>query len=422
MSTLGTGSRGGAVLMAALVVDSIGNGLFLPLQLVFFSQLTDVRLGLLGVLMSAANTLTLPIPVWTGVLVDRFGAFPLVVAAQLMQGAGYLGYDRVHGPVGILLATTLVAVGVRVFWSSVFTAVADFADGSPSTRTKDTWFAWANTTRTAGLSAGGLVAAAAIADGSDGAYRAVAHGSAAAYLTAAVAIAVFVRAPGRVRGTGDPQAGYRTLLRDRVFLAFTGVNTVFATTSMMLALGLPVFVLDGLHGPRFLAPAILVGNTVLLAALAAPVIKRLAPYRRSRVVIAAAVLWAVWCLLFAALSPTLRIWLVPLLAGAALLFTAAELLHAPVSMALATGLAPAAARGRYLAVFQYSFTFAGMVAPAFFTTLFEAGRALPWLVLGAVNLLAALAMRLLEPRIPAAAQHEERPSGDDRRLPKAVGP
>lgn len=421
MSTVSKGSRGGAVLMAALVVDSVGNGLFLPLQLVFFSRFTDVRLGLLGVLMSAANTLTLPIPVWTGALADRFGALPLVVAAQVMQGVGYLGYDRVHGPIGVLLASSLVAIGVRVFWSSVFTAVADFADGNSSTRTRDTWFAWTNMARTAGLSAGGVVAAAAIANGSDGAYRAVAHGSAASYLTAAVAIAVFVRAPRRARTTEDPDAGYRTMLRDRAFLAFTGINTVFATTSMMLALGLPVFVPTGLHGPRYLAPAILVGNTVLLAALAAPVVTRLAPYRRSRVVIAAAALWALWCLLFAALSPAFRIWLIPLLVGSALAFTAAELIHAPVSMALATGLAPANARGRYLAVFQYSFTLAGMVAPAFFTILFEVGRSVPWIVLGAVNLLAALAMRLLEPMIPPSAQHQERLPAEGRPLPRAVG-
>ena len=81
------------------------------------------------------------------------------------------------------------------------------------------------------------------------------------------------------------------------------------------------------------------------------------------------------------------------------LFTAAELVHAPVSMALATALAPAAARGRYLAVFQYSFTVGSMVAPAFFTTLFEAHRALPWLALGALNLAAVAATAALERRI-----------------------
>jgi hypothetical protein len=77
---------------------------------------------------------------------------------------------------------------------------------------------------------------------------------------------------------------------------------VFAGTSMMLAVGLPVFAADGLGGPSWLAPVVLVGNTVLLTLLAAPVVRRVAPYRRTRVLIAAAVLWAAWGFVFAALG------------------------------------------------------------------------------------------------------------------------
>jgi hypothetical protein len=56
---------------------------------------------------------------------------------------------------------------------------------------------------------------------------------------------------------------------------------------------------------------------------------------------------------------------IPVLLAGTALFTAAELTHAPIAMALATALSPPAARGRYLASFQYSFTVAGLVAPAF---------------------------------------------------------
>ncbi|MEV0392174.1 hypothetical protein [Polymorphospora rubra] len=37
--------RGGRVLVAALVIDSTGTGLLLPLYLVYFLHLTDVPLG-----------------------------------------------------------------------------------------------------------------------------------------------------------------------------------------------------------------------------------------------------------------------------------------------------------------------------------------------------------------------------------------
>src|SRR5277367_6789582 len=153
-------ARGGSVLIGALIVDSLGNGLFLPLSMVFFLKLTTVPLAELGVLVSAATVVTLPVPAWTGTLADRFGAIPLVVAAQLMQAVGYLAFSWVRTPTGIFAASALVAVGVRVFWSAIFTAIADYADARPGQRSKDSWYALANTARTAGLAAGGLAAGA----------------------------------------------------------------------------------------------------------------------------------------------------------------------------------------------------------------------------------------------------------------------
>ncbi|MGH3773528.1 MAG: MFS transporter [Pseudonocardiaceae bacterium] len=399
-------SLGGVILIGALVIDSVGNGLFLSLSLVFFTQLTDVPLDLLGVLISVANAITLPIPVWAGVLADRLGALPLVIGAQVMQALGYLAYSWVAEPVGIFLATSLVAVGVRFFWSSIFTAVADYADGSSSTMGKDSWFAWANMARTAGLGLGGLVTGAVIGSGHDTAYRAIACGAAGCFAAAAAAITAFVRAPRRQQDVGHGSAGYGTMLRDRPFLVMTGINTVFAMTSMMLAFALPTFVRAGLGGPAWLTSAVLVGNTVLVSVLAAPVVKRLAPYRRTRVIMAAAALWALWSFLFSGLVPGQLEWVVPVLIGATLPFTLAEVMHAPVSMALATAISPTEIRGRYLAAFQYSFTVAGIIAPAFFTTLFSIHRALPWAVLGAVNCLGIIAMRLLERCLPASALHD----------------
>ncbi|MEV5749316.1 MFS transporter [Actinoallomurus sp. NPDC052308] len=413
-------ARGGGVLIGALVIDSVGNGLFLPLSLVFFTRFSHIPLGLLGVLISVANAVTLPIPIWAGSLADRLGALPLVVAAQVVQALGYLAYIRVQTPVGVLLAASLVAVGVRFFWSCVFTALADYADASASGRSPDSWFAWANMARTAGLGAGGLVTGAVIADGRPAIYRAVAYGAAGCFAVAATAIGVFVRAPRRHDGTGRARSGYGTLFRDRPFLALTGINTVLAMTSMMLGLALPTFVLTGLRGPSWLASTLFVGNTVLVSVLAAPVIERLAGYRRTRVLMAATALWATWCFVLSGLVPGRPAVTIPVLAGATVLFTLAEVMHAPVSMALAAAISPVELRGRYMAAFQYSFTLAGIIAPAFFTRLFSVHRALPWVALGAIDCLALVAVRLLEPSLTTATRRAATDADRTREEPRTV--
>ena len=398
--------RGGPVLIGALIVDSLGNGLFLPLSLVFFTRTTDVPLTTIGVLVSIANLVTLPLPIWAGTLADRVGAVPLVIAAQLLQAAGFLGYGMVHGPVGILVAASAVAVGVRIFWSAIFTAIADYVDTSGTKVRKDTWFAWANMTRTAGLGAGGIVTGLVIADGGVATYRGIAYASAACFAVAAVTITAFVRAP-RPAHDAEAGGGYRTLLRDLPFLSLTGVNTIYAMSSMMLGLALPVVVVSALTAPAWLTSPLLVTNTVLISVLAAPLVARTRRFRRTRLVIVAAVLWTLWCAMLAMLRPGNLALIVVILAAATLLYTVAESLHAPISMAIASGTAPTRYRGRYLAVFQYSFTIGSIIAPTFFTALFTANTALPWLVLGALNAASIPAVLLLERRLPASAVRDQ---------------
>jgi MFS family permease len=407
------------MLVVGLAVDSLGNGLFVPLSLIYFVVLTDVPLPMIGVALTVANVVTLPVPLWAGALADRWGPLPLVVAAQVMQAGGYLAYVFVGDLAGILGAATLISVGVRVFWSTLFTAIADYVDTSATEWTKDTWYAVSNGARTAGLAVGGLVTGLVVSVGEAAAYRAVAWGTAACFVAAGLLIAVFVRV--RARPGADepdeprPRTGYASLAKDRPFIVLIGLNTVYALSSMMLGLALPTVVLLGLGASSWATSGLLAGNAVLIALLSAPVVKRLAGRRRTRGIIAAAVLWAAWSLVLA-LLPAISGWALPVLIAGTLLFTFAELIHAPLSNALAAEASPSQARGRYLAAFQYSFTFASMAAPVFFTGLLEVGSAVPWLVLAAANLISIAGMRYLERVLPESAV-QDRPraaAGGDR--------
>ncbi|MGN6576085.1 MAG: hypothetical protein ACTHKG_10365 [Nocardioides sp.] len=72
------------------------------------------------------------------------------------------------------------------------------------------------------------------------------------------------------------------------------------------------------------------------------------------------------------------------LTAAMVVYTAGELLHAPIATALALAQAPPALRGRYMAVNQMAWALAGALAPAVFTTL------LRWHLLATPILLVAL--------------------------------
>nr|WP_276610731.1 MFS transporter [Kineococcus siccus] len=360
--------------------------------------MTDVPLPQLGALVAAAGLVALPLPVLAGRLVDRWGPRPLVVTALALQAVACAGYVVVRGPLGVFTASAVAAVGGRLFWSSVFALVAEHAEAHP-VRPVESWFATLNVVRTAGIVVGGLVTGVVVSLGAVGAYVAVA--GAAAVCCAVASLLVAVGRPGRGRGGAarPPErargpAGYGRLLRDRGFLALLVTNSVFATSTLFVGLALPTVVRSGLQGPGWLTAALLVVNALLVAVLG-PRGGRVAARRGPLVPLRWAA--ALWAAAFTALAlgaagtlPTAVLFL----AASVLVLSAAEVLHAPASAALVTALAGPDARGRYLAVFQYSFVAAELLGPLLFAGLFDRGAALPFLVLAAANLLALPGLRI----------------------------
>ncbi len=386
---------------AAMSVDALGSGLFMPLSLLYFARVPKIDLVTVGVLLSVAAACTLPMPVLTGQLVDRFGARTVVVAAHFVQAVAYLGYLAVTGPAMLLVAAVVASAGQRAFWSSVFTLLADLAEQRADRHAPERWFALMGMFQTAGLGAGGLLSGLLLAVATEQTFRLFVLVNAITFAVAGLLV-LLLRVPRRP-STSAEAGGYRALLRDRPYLGLIATNTVFALCSMFLGLALPVYVVEGLAAPGWIVGPLLGGNTILLALGQTVAVRVVRPLARTRALVIAAGLWVVWATASAlAVAVPLAV-IVPYLVVCTLCFTVAEMIHAPVSASLASEAAPVDLRGRYLAVFQYSFALAAVVAPGFFSILFTVGRPLPWLALAVLALLGAAAVLLLERRLPSSA-------------------
>lgn len=391
MSATPSGDRETA-LVVALSAGSVAGGLFLPLSLVYFTVLTDIPLTVLGGLVTLAGVVTLPLPVMAGWLIDRHGAHRLVIAAQALQAGAYLAFVVVREPTGVFLAAAAMAVGSRLFWSSVFAFVADYADTAAS-RTLESWFATVNVTRTVGIVSGGLISGFVVSTGDARAYVGVAWAAAGFAAASAVALLrVRVRPRRRTdRPNGSP-AGYAVLLRDRRFAWLLVTNVVFALSTLALGLTLPTLVRSALDGPGWLTSALLVTNAAAVAVLGRRGGVLAARLPSQTVLRAAGLVWAAaFCVTAIGATQSLRA-AASLLLLAVLLLSVAEVLHAPTSASLVNAMAGQERRGRYLAVFQYSFVGAELIGPLLFTSLFDVGHALPFLALAALNLLTVPAL------------------------------
>jgi MFS family permease len=368
-----------------VAVDAVGAGLFAPLALVYFVRVAGLGLTTVGGLATAAAVASLPVPVFAGHLADRLGPRPVVVSAQLLQAAGFLAYPFARTPAAVLGLFVLTTAGQRLFWSSFMTLVA--ALPGPADRR----FAITGMTQAAGYGAGALLAAAVLGVDSGGAYEALALANGVSFLLSALLLP-----PG---SAPEPQArpslagAYRRVLRDRPYLRLTVANTGFAICSVTLGIGLPMYVVEGLHASGWIAGPLLAVNTALLATGQLSATRVVSHLPRVRALMLAGVLWAAWGLLTAVAAAVPESAVLPWLAACTLLYSAAELVHAPISNALAAERAPAGARGSYLAAFQYGFTIATLVVPAAFTALFAVSPALPWLTIAVLALVSSASIR-----------------------------
>lgn len=398
-----TARRRHCALLLAVAVDALGMGLYLPLSLLYFLHATDLDVAAIGVLVSVTTALTLPFPLLTGRLVDRLGPRLVVAAGQALQGAGFLCYLTVSGAASLVGAVLVTSVGLRVYWSSIFTLIADQADAEGEAEAKDQWFARTGMIREAGGGGGALLTGGLLALDSARVYDWLILGSAVAYLAAALVVVLAVPSVPQAPPPPEGRTGIRALLRDRPYLGLIGTCTIFALCSTFLVLSLPVYVVQGLDGPAWLPGPLLALNTLLLAtctaALTRFVRRRLT---RPRALACAGGLWALWCAATASavLLPARTAVLVPFLAATVVCYTAAEMISGPATNALAADAAPPGSRGTYLAAYQYSFAVANIVAPSLFGLLFSQNRLLPWLAVGLLAVLGALLMLRLERHLP----------------------
>ena len=403
LQRLGLPRLAGSVgLLLALLVSSLGSGLYAPVSLLYFHDVAGLDLPTVGLTLSAGTLLALPAGGLAGVLVDRVGARRVVAMAEALQGIGFLGYlgvTPVTGGTALLVTAFLVSAGQRLFWSSLFSLLASISGAGE----RDRWYGLASAVQNAGLALGGLLTGVLVGTLGTAAFTLAVVANGGSSLLSAALLVLRVAEPARERPAGATPGGYGALLADHAFLWLIASNAAFAVCSVMLVVGLPVYASEALAAPGWVVGAVFAMNTILLAALQTVIVRALESHRRTRAMALAGVLWAAWCILLAGASIAPRQVLVPYLFAVTAMYTLAELVHAAVSTALAAAASPEALRGRYLAGFQFSWSIATIVAPTLFSVCYVAGPALPWLAVAGLALVATAAVCRLETVLPAEA-------------------
>ena len=411
-------ARGHRRLLAALAIDALGTGLFIPFSILYFTATTDLHLSQVGLALSVAAFIRIPATAASGMLCDRFGARTTVIASNLAQAIGFVNYLLVGSFGHLLIAAIIVQLGNSAFWVAYPALVHEVAEGGNQER----WFALITALRNAGLAIGALGASLAVAVGGVNGYNAIVALNAVSFVAAAILTRLDVSGGGRAAVDRQEEGSWAEALRDRPYLGYVVLNFGFALLSLAFVVAVPVFLVRTVHLPAWTPGTILAVNAVLGAVGAAPVLAAISGRRRNRALmssqaIIAAGFVAVLCCAYVPVAVSVCL----ALAGAVLV-TTTELVQGLIVPSIVNECATGASRGRYNSLYQMAFSTGDIVTPGLMTALLAHGPAATWTPLIALAALDMLGIVLLAGRLPAIRQRVARPNAPEiRRLIEADG-
>ncbi|MGW1376152.1 MFS transporter [Streptomyces sp. NPDC002446] len=398
-------------LLLAGAVDWLGTGLLLAASTVYFTKIVGLSAPAVGSGLAVAGVAAMAAAVPVGALADRFSPKQVLIGLYLVRTAATLGYLLVSDWWGLVGVAAFRLLGDQATTPLVQSLAAEVAHGADRVRLLSVYRVIVNVAVTVSTPLAGY----AIGVGTYRAFAVLLVANAAAFLATT---AVLLRLPAPRPAGRRPGMSGKVLLRDGTLLGLTFLDCLLSLWQPLLAIAMPLWVVDRTDAPGFMVGVLFAVNTALCIVVQVPAGRLSAEVRsatRGYTVVAAALVAA--CALFAAAGASRGTATVVLLTAAVLALTAAEVLQVAASWTLSFALAPEALRGQYLSAFGLGRTASrNLIGPLALTALVTAPGERGWLLLCAVLLAVAAAMYpLLRRFVPGASAGSAapRPGADD---------
>ena len=365
------------LLIAGDAANALGNGLVLPLTLIYLHQVRGIVLPVVGALMALSAGVGLVAVPLAGVLLDRLGARPVLVTVLCGQAVAYTGLAWAHSVATAVPVMLVLGASMAPFFPAFTMMLAGI---SPQPHLQQRAFALNFTVLNAGIGVGGAIGAAVANVHHPGTFQLLFLADALCGLVFAVLLFALpnARAPRQPR---EARAGYRDVLAQR------GLRTVMIATLVLaftgyaaLDSGLPAYATVEAHVSVHIVALAITVNTAVIVAAQLVVLRLIRVLRRSRALAAVGLVWGTaWAVFGLAALPgsaALRITCVFAFAG---LFGLGETFMAPTVGPLVNSLAEERVRGRANALSSVTYSMAFVVSPAISTGLIAAGLSALWL-------------------------------------------
>jgi MFS family permease len=396
-------------------LNYFGWGCVMPFEVIYLHDGRGFSLGVAGLVVGVVTGLAVVGAPIAGPLIDQVGSRAIAATSLLALGAGFAGLAFADTPLKALLAAAAAGLGNGGLQPSQSALVAALV--GPGLRHRAT--AVSRVASNFGIGLGGVLGGLVAARGLSG-FEALFLINAFTYLLYALILVVAVREAARPEPI---PGGYRVVLRDRPFVRLAVLNVgVIAVGWGVFSWIVPAYARGEIGASTRLIGFMVLANaiTVVLAQIPAA---RIAEGRRRVITMALGALTFVAASLLVIGAHALN----ARLAAAALLVSAVvvglgECLHTTVLIPLVADLAPAALRGRYMAVIGLSWWLGLALAPTLAAQLLTVSPPAAMAAAAAVAAAAAAGALGLEREIPPPIRltpHPERTAATEFATPDA---
>ncbi|MEU0397278.1 MFS transporter [Streptomyces sp. NPDC006208] len=367
------------------LAQSLGTGLFLTSGAIFFTRTVGLSAESVSVAMSVAGLCGFLATVPGGKVADRFGARRPLAASYFLLAVLFVGYAFVDGIATFAAIACAIAVCETV-GSPLRAALTHALFGSARSANVR---ARMRSLFNLGFTGGAGLAGVALATDSRTAFVLVVIVNAALqFACGIVALRLRPSGPEVVPATkGRSWAAFR----DGRFLLATVLTGILELFQPVLAVGVPLWIVNRTDAPVALVAVLTVVNTVLVVLLQVAVGKGSDTVSGSgRLLLRAGLLMAIACCLFAGSGGTTTTWAVVLLIAGTVVMTIGELAQSAGGWGLSFTLPPEGRMGEYQGVFGLGRGLQQFFGPALVIMLPLGMGTAGWLLLAAVFLVSGL--------------------------------
>ncbi|MCH0543452.1 MFS transporter [Streptomyces sp. MUM 203J] len=361
-------------IQAGNALSAFGLGFTVPYLYVYVAQVRDLGATTAGAVLAVFALAALAVLPFTGRAIDRRGPLPVLVGAALVAAVGAMSLGVAAHVVTVVLAAALLGAGTAVLQPALATLIVWCS--APEGRTRA--FALQFFLQNLGLGIGGLIGGQLVDESRPGSFVLLFSIEAVMFLVLA-GIAATVRIPeaalvspvaarpsaqGGSHGVGG---GMRTLLRHRamVQLCVLGFVLFFACYGQFES-GLAAYGTEAAGIEPSTLGIALAANTAVIVVAQFLVLRFVERRRRTRVIAAVGLLWAVAWLFagYAGLGQVSQEMAVAAFVTTYGLFGLGEAMLSPTVAPLVADLAPEGAVGQYNSAFALVKQLALAVGPA----------------------------------------------------------